>query len=620
MRTTLEQLLSLAALSPSRGSAETNSALVAVAPSDRFSRPLNLFGHFRALPAIVVLTAMVGLPSLWGGFYADDYNLIAEIEHKIPSYAHRSPFDLYRFASDPVEVGRFIRDGPAPWFVDPNSTMHFCRPLTSLLFAFDHSVWGYRAVGYHLTSVLLYTALVLCVGVFFRVVLNVRGSGPTAVTAMLATLVFAIEPHHMVPVAWISSRHYVVAAIPAVLGLAAHVRSVRDGWRPGAWLGPLGIIGGLLGSEAGMGAVVYWFAFDAFGPALERSSPRSRLLSSLPVLAITGFYAVAYSHLGFGSRGGAYIDPTKDPVGFLRAALQRVPTLVGVALAGIPEVTPAIPAVVFVGLGFVAVLIAYALYRLVRPSVCEAERGALRWLLPGAVLALVLTAGPPSGRLLLFPSVGGSFLIAVLIWRGSQQLAIARPRWPLRVGCGFLVAMHLVLAPVALVAGAIQLGDNARQARDAFYRAEFDHFITLQVVVLAAPDLTAITAGTMAQAFTVGPPPAWHILSMADGDHRFTRTGPASFRLDVIGRAHSLAQNFLRSPAEPVHVGDRVDLTGATVIVRAVSGAVPTSLDVTTDVPLDSPSLALLTWRDGSFVRIKPPLDGASVEVSSTHG
>lgn len=300
--------------------------------------------------------------------------------------------------------------------------------------------------------------------------------------------------------------------------------------------------------------------------------------------------------------------------------VQRVPMLVGVALSGIADVASAVPAAVFVGLGFVAVLIAYALYRLVRPSVCEAERGALRWLLPGAVLSLTLTAGPPSARLLLFPSIGSSFLIAVLICRGSQQLAIARPRWPLRVGCGFLVAMHLVLAPVALVVGAIQLGDNARQARDAFYRAEFDHFITRQVVVLAAPDLTAVTAGTMVQAFATGPPPAWHILSMADGDHRFTRTGPASFRLDVIGRAHSFVQNFLRSPAEPVHVGDRVDLTGATVTVCAVWGAIPTSLDVTTDVPLDSPSLALLTWRDGRFVRFAPPLDRASVEVSSTHG
>lgn len=616
----IRERLSLTASSRSTIPAESNPAGLAAAPPSRFLQFLNLFGHPRALPAIVVLTALIGLPTLWVGFYADDYSLIAEIEHKVPSYAHRLPFDLYRFASDRVEVDRLIRDGPDPWFADPSSTMHFCRPLTSLVFALDHSLWGYSAVGYHLTSVLLYTALVLCVGVFFRVVLNVRGSGPAAVTATLATLVYAIEAHHMAPLAWISSRHYVVAAIPAVLGLAAHVRFVRDGWRLGAWLGPLGIVGGLLGSEAGMGAVVYWLAFDAFAPAPGRSSPRSRLLSGLPVLAITAVYVGLYSLLGFGSRGGAYFDPTKDPVGFLRAAVQRVPMLVGVSLSGIPEVAPAVAAAVFVVLGFVVVLIAYALYRLARPSLCDAERGALRWLLPGALFSLVLMAGPPSGRLVLFPSIAGAFFIAVLIYRGTQQLATVGPQLALRVGRGFLVAMHLVLAPLALVVAAIQLAGNARQESEAFYRTDFDHSAVRQVMVLAAPDLTAFYAGMVAQVLQPGPPSAWHILSMANNDHRFARTGAASFRLDVLGHAQSSSQELFRSPNTPLHVGNRVELTGAAVTVLSVNGVVPTSIDVKVDVPLDDPTLTFLTWRDGRLVRFVPPSVGASVDMPRSDG
>jgi hypothetical protein len=141
--------------------------LAAAGPSGRFIRFLNLFGHPQAFGAIVVLAALAVVPTLWVGFYADDYSLIVEIEHKVPSLAHRSPLDLYHFASDRTEVERQIRDGPTPWFSDPGSTMHFCRPLTSLIFALDHSLWRYRAVGYHITSVLLYVGLVLCVGLFF---------------------------------------------------------------------------------------------------------------------------------------------------------------------------------------------------------------------------------------------------------------------------------------------------------------------------------------------------------------------------------------------------------------------------------------------------------------------
>ncbi|MFY2861506.1 hypothetical protein ACOJVU_17600 [Mycobacterium sp. THU-M104] len=126
-------------------------------------------------------------------------------------------------------------------------------------------------------------------------------------------------------------------------------------------------------------------------------------------------------------RGAEYIDPTTEPVGFLRAAAQRVPMLVGLALSGIPEAAPAVPTAFFIVLGFGAALIAFALYRLVQPAVCDTERAALRWLLPGAVFSLVLTSGPPSARLMLFPSIATALFVAILIYRGSQQLVAVRP-------------------------------------------------------------------------------------------------------------------------------------------------------------------------------------------------
>ncbi|MFY2861880.1 hypothetical protein ACOJVU_19635, partial [Mycobacterium sp. THU-M104] len=132
--------------------------------------------------------------------------------------------------------------------------------------------------------------------------------------------------------------------------------------------------------------------------------------------------------------------------------------------------------------------------------------------------------------------------------------------------------------------------------RDAFVRAEFDHSATHHVIVLVAPDMEAFYAGAIAQALQPRALSGWHILSISDSDLRFTRTGVGSFRLDVVGGARG-PNNAWDSLRVSPRVGHRVELTGATVTVRAVEGRLPTSLDVTVDVPLDSPGLAFVIWR-----------------------
>ena len=557
------------------------------------------------------------------GFYQDDYILIAEIEHKVPAIAHQSPLDLYRIAADRTELERQIRNGPFPWFTAPGLKVHFFRPLTSLLFTLDHSLWGHFAAGYHVTAILLYTALVFCVGLLFRVALGVRQSGSAAATPALAALLFAIEAVHSVPAGWISSRHVMVAAIPAALGLAAHVRFMREKWRHGAWLGPLGVIVALLGSETGLGAVACWLSFDALGPAPpERSSPRSRLLASMPVLAIAGAYVGMYKFFGFGAGGsGAYVDPISDPLGFLQVAAERVPALVGFLLTG---VIASSSTAVCVAVGFAVAFFLFALYRLARPAISYEERATLRWLLPGAVLSLVVASAAyyPSPRLLLFPSIGTAFLLAVLIYRGGQQLASGGRQLALRVGRWPVVALHLVLAPLAFVVAVVLLAGAARQEREVFFKADIDHSARSHVMVLADPGkLAAFYPGVVAQELAPQPTSAWQILSAANGDHRFTRTGAARFRLDVIGGAatYNPTEEIFRSPRRPVRVGDSVKLTGATVTVLAVDGLEPTSLDVTVDVPLDNSTLALLMWRNGRLVRLVPPPVGASVEIPWSH-
>ena len=141
-------------------------------------------------------------------------------------------------------------------------------------------------------------------------------------------------------------------------------------------------------------------------------------------------------------------------------------------------------------------------------------------------------------------------------------------------------------------------------------------------MVLAAPDaVTAFYPPLVGQVLAPQAVSVWQIQSMANGDHRFTRTGAASFRLDVLGGAktYNPVEEMFRSPRTPVRVGDSVKLTDATVTVLTVEGLEATSLDVTVDVPLDNPTLALLMWRNGRFVRLVPPPVGASVQIPWSH-
>lgn len=593
-----------------------------VVQDGRVSRALKLFGDRRALPAVLMLTVLIALPTLKIGLFADDYTLLAEIEHAVPLYANQSPIDLYRFASDRTETDRLIKDGPLPWFTDPAFKMHFCRPLTSLLFSLDHSLWGHFAVGYHVTSILLYAALVLSVSVLARVALGVQHWAPDATTATLAALLFAVDALHSEPAGWIASRHVMVAAIPATLALTAHVRFARDEWRLGAWLAPLGVIVTLLGSETGVGAVACWLAFDAFAPMPpNRSSARFRLLASMPVLAITAAYVGVYSLLDFGAGGNLYVGPTSNPIGFLQAAAVRIPTLVGSSVLGtIPNVSPATGATV----GVAAALALFVLYRLVRPAISDGERATLRWLLPGALLSLMInSAGPASPRLLLFPSVGTAFFLAVLIYRGGQQLATSRSRRVLGVGLLSIVLLHLVVAPIAFVSGVVQIIRTARQEIDIFQMAGLGNSVVSHVIVVAAPDMqTAFYPAAIDQALAPKAASTWHILSMAQSSHRLTRTGASSFRLEMVGgpATSNPVEATFRSSREPLNAGEQVKLSDATVTVVSVDGSVPRSLDVRVEIPLDDPGLALLVSRNNRLIRLAPPPIGSSVEFPSSGG
>ncbi len=97
-------------------------------------------------------------------------------------------------------------------------------PLHLLSYMFDHALWGLKAGGYHLTSVVLHGVnSVLCLAV-------VRRMGGSLAVAFVAALLFAVHPSHVEAVAWVSSRKEVLSTTFMLLSLLFYART----WNRGA--------------------------------------------------------------------------------------------------------------------------------------------------------------------------------------------------------------------------------------------------------------------------------------------------------------------------------------------------------------------------------------------------
>jgi hypothetical protein len=591
-----------------------------------------LLARPHARTGIVLLALVFALPALRAGFYSDDHAQVAFVENRI-SELHGSAFDVYRLVGDdPAERAAFMARGPLPWWTAPDFRLRFFRPLTSLLFALDHTVYGRNPVGYHLTALLFYTALLVVVGRFYK-----RALGPeeaTSTTATLALLLFAFSASHGQALAWVACRHLIVTALPTVLGLVALIRHRQEGFRPGLWLAPLGLLVALLCGESAVGATAYFIAYVLLGPASpdrpEASSTRARLLATLPFVALLGVYASIYKTLGFGVKGSdAYVDPTSSPLDFLRTLAFRVPALLGDFLAGFSsDLAILLPPAAFVITGLVATLLVALLARALSATITPGERSALRWLLPGALISLMLSTGGFLGsRLLFFPSIGGALLIAVLLRASTRRIGegISRGRRiGLQITRGALVFIHLILGPLSIQNQLLFIRQLSQKGLEvahcpALAGATQDHV----VMVWASDPLVFLYPTTILIAdLPPGSTNLWHPLSTSKGSQLVTRTGPSSLRIDSLDipmLQGSFDRVFYRS-SRRFQVGETVALRGTTITVVAEKDGAPTAIEASFDRPLDDPKLRLLAWVNGRLERLSFPAGAAPLRVDWSPG
>jgi len=147
--------------------------------------------------------------------------------------------------------------------------------------------------------------------------------------------------------------------------------------------------------EAGLGGLALWTAYEWLRPG-DEPLPK-RLRNALVPVALGIAYLIAYRLAGGGIQGGGvYVNPLTNPLGFVRAVVTRLPLLLGDAFWLFPAEAGFMWTTFGIAFGIAGASVILFIVIRILSHMSERDRGTLRWLVPGSLLAAAgTTAGIP---------------------------------------------------------------------------------------------------------------------------------------------------------------------------------------------------------------------------------
>lgn len=589
------------------------------------SRVLAAWLTHRHLPvALVLLAVVLVVPSLWAGWVADDdshrlrLTAPAEFAGLLPDFSN-SPLELFTFADgDPEHMHRTMDLGFWPWWTLPELRAAFFRPLTALTHVLDYRCWPDHPALMHAQSLLWFAGLVGSVAMLFR-----RFMGLTWV-AGAAALLYAIDDAHALPAGWLANRNSLLATMFGVLAIIAYDRWRRDRWRPGAVAGPLLLALSLLSKEAGVATCAYLLSHALF---LDHGTWRRRVVALLPYICVVVIWRLVCVYHGYGVWGtGFYVDPGVEPSRYLVAVLERVPILLlgqwllpPSDLYMVGSVMGAIP---FYSVG--AALLLVLIGMVVIPQL--PWNPTTRFWAVGMMLSLLPICAAFSGdRLLGFVGLGGAALMAQFLehtLRATHTVSLVSSgrlrRFATKTTVVLFVAVHIVLAPIALALHAGMPMGPPSLLRNVEVRVPMDRSVERQSVVVVTAPVPIFAAFLQGRRALEGLPIPAHTRVLAP--YQFASVEVCRTDAQTLVIRPSLGflavpfDRLARNLKHPMSLGQRVELTGMTVTVTALTeDGRPAEATFRFSVPLEDNSLRWLNWKDDTFRTFTPPAVGETV-------
>jgi hypothetical protein len=566
--------------------------------------------------------------------FSDDFVEAAMLDGVYP--APRGALDVFDFTDGSArDRAALINYGALPWWSVPGLRLSMLRPLASALAALDHALFGRHIVLYHVHSAVWWAAAVVAVWLLYARLLPLR-------IAALALLVFVLEEGHTLPLGWLANRSALIAMAFATVALVAHIRAREH--RGPAWPAAAAL-------ALAFGAGEWAFAFFGYVVAYEcvaaPGSARERVRALLPAFAIGAAYLVARRVLGYGTlRSGVYIDPLREPLQLLVAALHRIPVFCADLVMGVPAMwwdfgSPwtrrafalgllsssqwsALPSwrTVQLGLGVLALALMLVGLRVGLRAPRETAARRLAFLLLGALLSLVpMVSSFPTSRLVLPAAIGVSACVAALIDAAARFALRARAAKPVLAACAavlacVLVYVHGIEAARTSRADVGQMARLYRLVRELLREADLGgaQVRDQRVIQLSACEHTNVVfLPFVRHAFGQPMPRSFWTLSAAPGAHRVSR--PAANQLDL----RALDATFLQSDMEKLYraddfafrAGDTVAIDGLSIAIVSLRDGKPDTVRFTFAHKLEDPEYVFVASTARGIRRIAlPPVGG----------
>jgi len=368
--------------------------------------------NFQVFILQLIIAIILFHPYITNEYYADDYFFVSILKSKELKYP------LAGFWSIDIKDYETFQN---LWWKDENVKAKFFRPIPSLFFSLIYWIdEAHSALILHIFSILLHTLVSLSV---FLVLIKFS---KIYSTSLLASIIFLISEDHSMTVGWITTNADLFAVLFINLGLYYHVKHRETELKKYRRLSKLFIFISLLCKEtAVIGPIaIILYEFILLKSQSQEKNILKRFFNKLILLVrnekywryhflLLFFYLFFYKIFGFGVNNLMYIDPFKRPYDYIKNVVTGLPTMLVGLLTNIP-----FGLVIFKSnLTYIFMAIGIFLYLLLSISLVPYWKNRMVHysflLFTISLLPQLITI--PSERLIYFPFVFGSFLIAYLI-------------------------------------------------------------------------------------------------------------------------------------------------------------------------------------------------------------
>ncbi len=575
----------------------------------------SLASHRSAPLLLGLLSAALLAPALFSGFQLDDhfqrFRLLGLGEPAI---------DLFVFYDGDPDTNRAqMESGHLPWWSHPTLRHANLRYLSVLSMQLDYLLWPDSPLLMHFHSLIWLALLIGMALVLYRRCLPMW-------PAAIAGLLYALDDAHALPTAYLANRNALIATFFGLACLYCHARQRQDKWHRGVWLSPLCLALALSAGELAISTVAF---LGSFALTLDRGTLLERVRALIPNAIVSIAWFAVHRMGGFGSEGsGVYIDPFREPIGFLQITTDRAAALLLGQWTPFPSDWASV-----IELGTsaaqplrIAALITVALLALLFTGTLRRDP-ACRFFLLGSLVSLApVCAVTPQNRLLFFVGFGAMGMIGCLA-RDLTERSAAQPAPSsrlVRTGFAALLILHLVLAPALAYFFLAMQNDAARRMEAASSSVPDQNLEGKTLVLLNPPDSIYSVMSIPMMRMNDGRERPIAVRALAHGGSAMKVLRETATTLHVTleeGLFPDPFSRYFRSQDAPFTVGDRVNLDGLRVEVLGLDASGdPHSLRFQFSKALDDPSLLLMAWNGAVYEQWMPPAIGETQSIAEQRG